>query len=303
MRVNIPLKNARNIENKSRKEGLIMRFQKEAWERYSVVQNQAKRVVGKGTFNGKDAALPVLETVLDQNKVACEVDLGVVDIPVNQIVGIASDSDRDIYASDFLPLLSIKSEYAEQWTQLFMEHLSDADLANPIRAYEYLGKFYVVDGKKRVSVVKALGSMTIKACVTRIMPVETDEPLIQSYYEFVKTYEKTGLYQIAFSQVGQTDRFLEALGYNPDHVWNESDRYSFMFHWYPFVRALEVAFDGLLNITTADAVLVLLKNHSIDELRKLPSWTLAEMLQDARIDLYQINPCYQTREPFYEKAS
>ena len=303
MRVNIHIKNAGNFENKSGKEGLIMRFQKEAWERYSVVQNQAKRVVRKGTFDGKDAALPVLESVLDQNKVAGEVDLGVVDIPVNQVVGIASDRDRDIYTSDFLPLLSIKSEFAEQWVRLFMEHLSDAGLANPIRVYEYLGKFYVVDGKKRVSVTKALGSMTIKACVTRIMPVQTDEPHIQSYYEFVKTYEKTGLYQIAFSQVGQTDRFLEALGYNPDHIWNETDRYSFMFQWYPFVRAMEVAFDGLLNITTADAVLVLLRNHSIAELRKLPSWTLAEMLQDARLDLDRINPDDQSREPFYKKAS
>ena len=93
------------------------------------------------------------------------------------------------------------------------------------------------------------------------------------------------------------------MGYEPDHIWSEMDRYSFMFHWYPFDRALELAFDNQLNITTADAVLVLLKNQSIDELRKLPSWTLAEMLQDARFDLYQINPDYQTREPFFKKAS
>ena len=64
-----------------------------------------------------------------------------------------------------------------------------------------------------------------------------------------------------------------------------------------------VAFDGLLNITTADAVLVLLKNHSIAELRSTPSWTLAEMMQNARLDLYQINPDDQTGEPFCKKAS
>ena len=281
-----------------------MRFEKEAWERYSVVQNQAKRVVRKGAFDGKDTALPVLESVLDQNKVAGEVDLGVVDIPVNQIVGIASDSDRDIYTSDFLPLLSIKSEFAEQWTQLFMEHLSNAGLANPIRVYEYLGKFYVVDGKKRVSAVKAHGAMTIKANVPRILPIESDAPEIQSYYEFIKTYEKTGLYQIAFTQPGKADSFLKAMGYEPDHIWSDMDRYGFMFHWYPFERALEVAFDGLLNITTADAVLVLLKNHSMDDLRKLHSWTLAEMMQDVRLELYRIsNPDDQTCEPFFGKAS
>ena len=50
-------------------------------------------------------------------------------------------------------------------------------------------------------------------------------------------------------------------------------------------------------------ILVLLKNHSIAELRNLHSWTLAEMMQDARLDLYQINPDNQAREPFYKKAS
>ena len=40
----------------------------------------------------------------------------------------------------------------------------------------------------------------INAQVTGILPVETVDPEIQSYYEFVKTYEKTGLYQIAFTR-------------------------------------------------------------------------------------------------------
>ena len=281
-----------------------MRFQTEAWERYSVIQNQAKRVVRKCTFNGMDAALPVLESILGQNKVAGEVDLGVVDIPVNQIVGVVSERDRDIYASNFLPLPSIQSEFAEKWTQLYMAHLSDTGLAEPIHCYEYLGSFYVIDGKKRVSAVKAHGTMIVKANVTRIMPVMTDDPQIRSYYEFVKTYDKTGLYQIAFSQEGKTASFLKALGYNPDHVWSDMDRYGFMFHWYPFERALEVAFDGLLNITTADAVLVLLKNHSIAELRKLPSWTLAEMMQDAGSDMCQAGNCdILSRKTLFKKAS
>ena len=280
-----------------------MRFEKEAWERYSVYQNQAKRIARKNSANVEMAALPLLKTVLDTYNVAGETDLGIVKIPVKQIVGVVAEEDRDAYVSDFFPLPSVNSEFAEKWTMMFMENLSDAGLSNPIRCYEFLGKFYVVDGKKRVSAVKAQGTVMIDAQVTRILPVETDDPEIQSYYEFVKTYEKTGLYQIAFTQPGKADSFLKAMGYEPDHTWSEMDRFSFMFHWYPFDRALEVAFDNQLNITTADAVLVLLKNHSIAELRKLPSWTLAEMLQDARFDLYQINPDHQTRESFFKKAS
>lgn len=281
-----------------------MRFQTEVWERYSVSQNRAKRTVRRAAANGAQTSLPVLESVLDKTKVAGEVDLGVLSIPVNQIVGIASDSDREIYTSDFLPLPSVKSGYAEKWTQLYMEHLSDAGLAEPISCYEYLGAFYVVDGKKRVSVLKADGTMAVSASVIRILPVKTEDPKIQSYYEFVRTFEKTGLYQIAFSQTGKADSFLKAIGYDPDHVWNESDRYGFIFHWHPFDRALKAAFDGYLNITTADAVQVLLKNHSYAELKKMPSWTLAELMQEAWLDMYQIsNPDLKIRVPATQKAS
>lgn len=267
-----------------------MEFQTEAWERYSDSQNRAKRIVRRGA----DITLPVLESILDKTKVAGEVDLGVIEIPVNQIVGIASDCDKEIYTSDFLPLSSIMSEYAESWTWLYMEHMGDAGLHEAIRCYEYLGKFYVIDGKKRVSILKSNGTAVAKAAVIRILPVKSEAPDIQSYYDFLETYEKTGLYQIALTQPGTADAFLEALGYNPEHVWNEVERCSFMFYWYPFEHALKMAFDRNLNITTADAVSLLLKKHSYAELRKLPSWTLAEMMQDSWVEMCQIcNPEFQ----------
>lgn len=277
-----------------------MRFQTEVWERYSVSQNRAKRIVRRGA----DMTLPVLESVLDRNKVAGQVDLGVVEIPVNQLVGIASDSDREIYTSDFLPLPSIKSEYAEIWTGLYMEHLSDAGLREAIRCYEYLGKFYVVDGKKRVSVLKDNGAAMVKASVVRILPAKSEAPEIRSYYEFLETYAKTGLYQIAFTGTGKANAFLKALGYNPEYIWTESDRYSFMFYWYPFERALKIAFDGKLNITTADALMVLLKNHSYAELKKMPSWTLAELMQESWVEMYQIiDPDFRISRGVEKKAS
>jgi len=49
-----------------------------------------------------------------------------------------------------------------------------------------------------------------------------------------------------------------------------------------------MAFDGKLHITTADALMVLLKNHSYAELKKVPSWTLAEMMQESWIEMYRI---------------
>lgn len=281
-----------------------MRLLTEVWEQYSVSQNQAKRNVRRCVRSGMETALPTLESVVDRTKSAGEVDMGVLNIPVKQIVGIASAGDNENYTADFLPLPSAKSEFADEWTKLYMEHLSDRGLVDPIRCYEYLGKFYVVDGKKRVSVLKVNGATMVKAEVTRIMPVVTEDPEIRSYYEFVRTFEKTGLYQIKFTRPGKVDEFLQAIGYAPDRVWNDSDRYSFIFNWHSFERAMKVAFDDTLNITTADAVQVLLQKHSFFELKKMPSWTLAELMQDAWQEIYQISdPNFRIHNVITRKAS
>ena len=284
--------------------GLIMRFEAEIWERYSISQNKAKRAVRKAAANGMESTLPLMESVLDENKIVNKVELGEVNIPVNQIVGVVSNEDQEYYSADFLPLPSVESGFAEKWTRIYMEHLTDRGLEEPIRCYEYLGKFYVIDGKKRVSVLKADGTIMVRAYVTRIMPEKTEDDRVRSYYEFVDSFEKTGLYQIAFTQPGKTDAFLNAIGYKPDYVWTDSDRYGFIFNWYSFERAMKIAFDALLNITTADAVMVLLKEHSFTDLIKLHSWTLAEMMQDAWLEMYQIsNPNFRIRCAVTQKAS
>lgn len=266
-----------------------MRFQTEVRVRYSAAQNEARRLIRKNETNGIVNELPALADVLKEEKTAGEVELGVYEIPVNQIVGIAADDEKEYYTSDFLPLPSVNSDFAEKWCDLYLKFLNDRDLSEPVRCYEYLGKFYVTDGKKRVSVAKVHGSMVIKAEIIRILPVMTDDPRIRSYYELVRTFEKTGVYQIAFSTPCNTDDFLTAMGYDPAHVWNESDRWGFKFHWYPFERALKLAYDGYLNITTADAVKVLMQKNTYSELKQLPIWTLAEMMQESWLELNKIS--------------
>ena len=99
-----------------------MRFQTEVWERYADSQNRAKRALRKATATGTDMKLPVLNDILDRNKLAYTVELGIVEIPVSQIVGIGIDTDRDIYTRDFRPLPSVQSEFAEEWTEIYKQH-------------------------------------------------------------------------------------------------------------------------------------------------------------------------------------
>ena len=256
-----------------------MYFQSEIWKQYTACRKHAKRMVRIGAKKGKETALPTLESILDRDKVDKEVDLGTVSIPVDQIIGVVSDRDQECYAGDFLPIPKEDSEFAENWARLYMEHLSFRGLADPIVCYEYFGKFYVIDGKKRVSVLKANQAPTVEATVIRILPVLSEDRESLCYQEFLETYEKTGLYQINFSQPGKAREFLHALGYATDHVWSEMDRYHFMFNWHSFDIAFKSVFPNEVVITTADLIAALLKDQSYSKLIKLEPWTISDLMR------------------------
>ena len=258
-----------------------MRFYAEARALYYNAHQLGKKNKHRSEKQGADPHLVEIISVLDDKKMAGTVDVGVLEIPTEQIVGVADVVDRERYTYDFLPLTPPETEFANQWCELYQHYLSDEGIRNPITCYEYLGQFYVLDGKKRVSVVKCHGGSTICACVTRILPVKTEDPVIQRYYEFLDAFEKTRLYQIAFTHPGSFPKLQKALGYEEDHVWTDSDRYSFMFGWYGINRAFQKAFDGRMKITTADALLVLLEEYTYSQIRNTQIWILEGFFQAA----------------------
>lgn len=265
-----------------------MRFEKEVWSRYHQVHAQAKKEARMAENNGFEKCPRELKNELESRKIANTVTLGTIVIPVNQIVGTSVFDEKNLYSPDYLPMASADSPFAEQWCQLYMEYLSDAGWYAPIRCFEFLGRFYVQDGKKRVSVLKAHGATVTEAIVTRILPVMTQEPEIVRYYEFLADYEKTGLYQVAFSQSGSFAKLQAALGYEADYVWKDSDRFSFLFNLSPVVYALKEAFNGKLNITAADAMVALLEEYSFNDLRRMYPWNLTKLLKESWLKLYKI---------------
>ena len=150
-----------------------MRFEKEVWYRYHQVHGMAQKEARKAEKMGLERCPKELKYQLENKKIANTVELGTVEIPVNQIVGTAVFDEKNLYSPNFLPISSTNSPFAEQWCQLYMDYLSDKGWDAPIRCFEFLGRFYVQDGKKRVSVLKAHGATVTEAIVTRIMPVIT----------------------------------------------------------------------------------------------------------------------------------
>lgn len=266
-----------------------MHFQAEGQALYHKVHNLGKKNIRKSVKEGTDPYLKDLSSFLNESMIAGKEELGIMEIPTSNIVGVASEADKDLYASDFMPLSAPNTEFSDQWVTLYLHYLSDEGIRGAITCYEYLGSFYVVDGKKRVSVVKSYGAPTMIANVTRILPVKTEDEEVQRYYEFLQYFKLTKLYQISFTQPESFAKLQASLGYDTNHVWNEMDRFSFLFNWCSFERAFKEAFRDTLNITTADALLVMLEDYPYNKLRQMHPWVLTSLIQNAWKKLYKVS--------------
>ena len=98
---------------------------------------------------GQYPYLPVLDDILENARVENQLPIGTVEIPLALVVGTKTAGRTAAFASNFLPLLSPKTEFANKWVSLCQAHV-DEGIRDPIRCFEYLGRFYVQEGNKRV---------------------------------------------------------------------------------------------------------------------------------------------------------
>lgn len=228
---------------------------------------------------------PVLDELLTENQSAGQVDLGLIDIPADLIVGTRSAGRRAAFAGNFMPLLTPDTEFAIKWIALCDAHLGDEGIRDPIRCCEYMGRFYVIEGNKRVSVLKSYDAPSIPGYVTRILPIYSDDPEIQHYYEFLQFYPRCGLYQIRFSQSGSYEKLQKRMGFDPDHVWTTDEKRAFLALLNRFQTAYEKLGGSRLNETVCDALLSSLQVFSFAELRSQSSDELRKTLENLMPDI------------------
>ena len=248
----------------------------ESIEYYNKALRQGRKYYKDRTARGQSPYLQVLDKLLDDTMVASRVDLGVIDIPIDKIVGTKTEGRTTAFAGNFMPLLEVDTEFSLKWMALCEAHLGDEGIRDPIRCFEYLGQFYVQEGNKRVSVLKSFGAPTIAAYVTREVPVWSDSPEIQAYYDFLDAFRLTGLYRVAFSHSGSFAKLQAALGYDPDHKWTEEERKRFVAGYTWFQDAFRKLGGEELPITVADAMLVWLKYYPFSA---LTGYSAAELLK------------------------
>ena len=218
---------------------------------------------------GGSAYLPVLDDILAAEETCGEVNLGLVDIPVELIVGTRTAGRSQAFSRSFLPLMAEDSEFAHKWMSLCKAHMEEG-ITDPIKAYEYMHTFYVVEGNKRVSVLRYFGAVSIPAEVTRVLPARDGSKASDIYYEYVDFYQLSQINYLWFSGTGRFARLQEAVGKGPDEPWTEDERRKF-FSFYTQFSALygdKSAKELSTRLTVADAMLLFLEFFGYDQVKQ-----------------------------------
>lgn len=216
--------------------------------------------------------LPVLDEILAEEQTCGEVSLGLVDVPLELIVGTRSAGRSRALSRSFRPLMEEDSEFACKWTALCKAHMEEG-INDPIQVYEYMHTFYVAEGHKRVSVLGHYGAVNIPALVTRVLPARDGSVASNIYYEFVEFSKLSGVNYLWFSAPGRFPRLQAAVGKAPGESWSENERRKF-YSFYAAFSALyggksAQEFTGLL--TTADAMLLFLDIFDYEQAKNFSS--------------------------------
>ena len=241
----------------------------ESSEHYQKALKAGRKMQKLRVHQGLNPYLEILDEILPDYHVSGQEELGVIEIPADKIVGTKTRGRSDAFASNFMPLIPEKSEFCMKWQTLCQYHLGESGIRDPIFCYEFLGRFYVQEGNKRVSVLKYFDAASIRGKVIRILPGESDRPEVAAYREFLTYYPKTRLYEVAFSKLGSFPRLQASLGYELDHVWTEDERRTFRSSFYYFNRVFEKLCEEPITATPADALLEWLTVYPFEKLKAM----------------------------------
>ena len=245
---------------------------------YKEALKLAQKEYRSSLFKGLSPCLPVLDDFISGDKTSSVVDLGLVQIPIDKIVGTKSRGRVNAFAPNFMPILEDGTEFSIKWKNLCKAHLNEG-IRDPIKAYEYMNRFYVEEGNKRVSVLKYFDAVTVAGNVTRILPERNGEEEVELYYEFVNFYKYSRINFVEFSKRGSYAMLQKLLDKEPDEIWTDDEQKEFSAVYHYFEQAYKSAGGKKLSTTVADALLSYIKVYGYNELRVTETADIKKKLQ------------------------
>ncbi len=236
-------------------------------EEYRKALKLGKKDYQTRLLRGEKPILQVLDDILPNRSSYSESSIGLVQIPIDQIAGTKTVARSSSFAGNFMPILREDTEFAAKWESLLDSHVEEG-IREPIKAYEYMNKFYVVEGNKRVSVMKYTGAVSILGTVIRVIPKPTQEKENKMYYEFLDFYQLAPINYIRFTQEGGYAKLQEAVGKGPSEVWTDEELLDFSSVYSRFVSEYRAKGGDKLNITPGDAFLSFITLYGYDAIEE-----------------------------------
>ncbi len=234
---------------------------------YHDALKQAQKEFRVCTANGEYPYLPVLDDFVPQEDLFHVTDLGVIQIPLELVRGTRTKGRVQAFARNFMPLMDEDSEFACKWKDLCQSQIEEG-IRDPIKVYEYLNRYYVEEGNKRVSVLKYLGAESVYAHVVRILPQRTGSPEVELYYELIEFSQYSQINFLEFTKPGSYNRFQNLVGKPVGESWTEQERRNFSNAYYYFQQAYKANGGGRLRLTVGDALLAYMEVYGYPSLRE-----------------------------------
>ena len=256
----------------------------EAAEEYVLAVKQGQKEVREYAARDKRTNPLVLDEILGETLFDTALEVGLVEIPAERVVGTKSAGRITAFSPSFLPLLGEDSEFALKWKNLCTAHLNEG-IREPIECFEYLGNFYIQEGNKRFSVLRYFGAPRISGNVKRILPPKSDDPQIRAYYEFLDYYKYSKLYIPRFTRPGDYVKFLKLIGKKPGEEWTEEERRTFNSRFHYFTHAFESMKARPETVGPEEALMLWLQLYPYEDLSRLTSAELLKTLEALSSDV------------------
>jgi len=224
-------------------------------DHYFYTRKEGLRIANDLRARGIDPALPVLNEMLPNINKMSQVPLGLCQIPLSMIDGTVTSGRTLAFVKGFYPLLEVGTEFANKWTILYDDVVREG-LREPVKAMEYYNRYYIIEGNKRVSVMKRLDAAMIEAHVTRVLPMPEDSERYRVYQEFLRFYEDTKINSICFDHEGDYARLYELMGKTQGEKWAGDDVYDLQSCYLRFSQAYQDASGSKPPMSTCDAFLI-----------------------------------------------
>ena len=189
-------------------------------EDYARARRLGLREYHRATSAGRYPYLPALDDILPEGTLPAEIPVGLMEIPLSLVVGTKTAGRQQAFADDLMPLLEVYSEFALKWWKLYDSQMA-VGIRDPIKVYEYMHRFYVQEGNKRVSVSKFVGAYGIMGDVLRILPNKEGEEdeADKVYAEFLRFFDSAPIYEIDFTVLGSYEKLANILGLELGKPW------------------------------------------------------------------------------------